>query len=93
MEEKVYNRQITKLSLACRVVDEQQIERHYVRGELEELYRFDGYSDLQNKPTLAVPQGDPLLTDVFYKYKDLIERSIEHDSLLENKVCAKLVYA
>lgn len=38
MEEKVYSRSVTKQATSCRVVDKQQIERHYNMAELEELY-------------------------------------------------------
>lgn len=41
MEEKIYDRQVTKQSLANRVVDQQQIERHYTFFELTELYTFE----------------------------------------------------
>ncbi|XP_050452234.1 transcriptional regulator ATRX-like isoform X1 [Cataglyphis hispanica] len=83
MEEKIYNRQVTKLSLSCRVVDEQQIERHYSNHNLNELYSFEGYSDAE-KPTLNLPK-DRLLAEIFLKYKDVVENYHEHDSLLENK--------
>ncbi|KAL0102451.1 hypothetical protein PUN28_018014 [Cardiocondyla obscurior] len=83
MEEKIYNRQVTKLSLSCRVVDEQQIERHYSNQNLNELYTFEGYND-KDKPTLNLPK-DRLLAEIFLKYKDVVESYHEHDSLLENK--------
>ena len=44
MEEKVYNRQITKQDLATRVIDkdkEEQIGRHFTDEELRRLYDFD----------------------------------------------------
>ncbi|XP_025267000.1 transcriptional regulator ATRX isoform X2 [Camponotus floridanus] len=83
MEEKIYNRQVTKLSLSCRVVDEQQIERHYSNHNLNELYTFEAYNNAE-RPTLNLPK-DRLLAEIFLKYKDVVENYHEHDSLLENK--------
>ncbi|XP_043599240.1 transcriptional regulator ATRX homolog isoform X1 [Bombus pyrosoma] len=82
MEEKIYNRQVTKLSLSCRVVDEQQIERHYSNQNLNELYTFERNNG--EKPTLNLPK-DRLLAEIFLKYKNFVENYHEHDSLLENK--------
>lgn len=83
MEEKIYKRQVTKLSLACRVVDEQQIERHYSNHNLAELYSFDP-SEPDGK-TLNCPK-DRLLAEMFLKYPNAVKDYLEHDSLLENKV-------
>ncbi|KAH9633214.1 hypothetical protein HF086_017769 [Spodoptera exigua] len=41
MEQKIYERSVTKQAVACRVVDEQQIDRHYNSTELTELYTYD----------------------------------------------------
>ncbi|XP_011344208.2 transcriptional regulator ATRX isoform X3 [Ooceraea biroi] len=86
MEEKIYNRQVTKLSLSCRVVDEQQIERHYSNHNLNELYIFEPYDNV-DKPIeqrFNIPK-DRLLAEIFQKYQNIIENYHEHDSLLENK--------
>lgn len=50
MEEKIYDRQVTKQSLSYRVVDQQQIERHFTLSELTELYTFE--PDLLDDPKL-----------------------------------------
>lgn len=38
MEEKIYKRQVSKLDLADRAVDQQQIDPHLFKNDLEELY-------------------------------------------------------
>jgi len=84
MEEKIYDRQVTKQSLSARVVDEHQIESHFTMNELEELYEFKD-EPLSERPTPAVPK-DRLLAELVEKHKDLVWDIHNHDSLLENKV-------
>lgn len=65
MEEKIYDRQVTKQSLSYRVVDQQQIERHFTLFELTELYMFkpdlldNPASNKSKRSTSAVPQVTP----------------------------------
>ena len=84
MEEKIYDRQVTKQSLSARVVDEQQIERHFTMNELSELYEFND-EPLSDRPIPAVPE-DRLLAELVDKHKDLIWKINNHDSLLENQI-------
>uniref|UniRef100_A0A0P6GYP7 ATP-dependent helicase ATRX n=1 Tax=Daphnia magna TaxID=35525 RepID=A0A0P6GYP7_9CRUS len=83
MEEKIYDRQVTKLSLSCRVVDEQQIERHFNSADLKYLYLFEPDSHLR-RSTPILPK-DRLLAELIIQRKEWIVTYHEHDSLLENK--------
>lgn len=83
MEEKIYKRQVTKVSLEKRVLDEHQIERHYTMGNLQELYMYNPLPmEMWSVPKLP---KDIMLADILKKHKDVIVAYHEHDSLLENK--------
>ena len=60
MEEKIYERQVIKETLAQRVVDEHQIDSQFTAADLQELYRFkpDRLDDpnREKKPTPALPK-------------------------------------
>jgi len=84
MEEKIYDRQVTKQSLSARVVDEQQIERHFTMNELAELYEFKD-EPLSARPVPAVPE-DRMLAELVDRHKDKVWTVSNHDSLLENQV-------
>jgi len=62
MEEKIYERQVTKLSLAGRVVDEHQISRHYNMDDLMALFRFTPSTGPRETPRVpkvfhSIPTG------------------------------------
>ena len=88
MEEKIYNRQVTKESLSLRVVDENQIDRHFGRDELDDLYQFEpSIFDSENpnsNPISAVPK-DELLAQLLISRKEILYKYHEHDSLLQHQ--------
>lgn len=83
MEEKIYERQVTKLAISKRVIDEHQIDRHYNSTDLMELYK----SDIEPEEPRAPPMlpKDRLFAEQLRKFEDRIYKYHEHDSLLENK--------
>uniref|UniRef100_A0A3Q3W1Z0 DNA helicase n=1 Tax=Mola mola TaxID=94237 RepID=A0A3Q3W1Z0_MOLML len=90
MEEKIYDRQVTKQSLSFRVVDQQQIERHFTTNELAELYTFepdllDDPSGKKRKAATPLLPKDPFLAEMLQNNKDQIACYHEHDSLLDHK--------
>ncbi|XP_038056819.1 transcriptional regulator ATRX homolog isoform X2 [Patiria miniata] len=87
MEEKIYERQVTKQSLSCRVVDEHQIERHFTSQDLSELYTFNPERlDDPNVPERETPvlPKDYVLAEILKRKDKWIVKYHEHDSLLEN---------
>lgn len=83
MEEKIYERQVTKLAISKRVIDEHQIDRHYKETDLMELYKVDIEPE-EPPPLLNVPK-DKLFAEQLHSFKDRLYKYHEHDSLLENK--------
>lgn len=83
MEEKVYERQVTKLSISKRVIDEHQIDRHYKANDLMELYKMD-LEPTDPRPTPILPK-DRLFAGQLQRFSEVIYKYHEHDSLLENK--------
>ena len=65
MEEKIYERQVTKETLSQRVIDEHQVDRHFTFNDLQELYNFtpDRLNDPEapKRPTPAVPKVSVML--------------------------------
>ncbi|XP_072392281.1 uncharacterized protein XNP isoform X2 [Diabrotica undecimpunctata] len=82
MEMKIYERQVTKQAISKRVIDEQQIDRHYNQNDLQELYKGD--LEPTDRPLPMVPK-DVLLGEMLQKYENVIFKYHLHQSLLENK--------
>ncbi|KAM6970657.1 transcriptional regulator ATRX-like [Aplochiton taeniatus] len=90
MEEKIYDRQVAKQSLSFRVVDQQQIERHFTLFELTDLYMFepdlleDPNSKKSKRSTPLLPK-DLILAELLQSCKEQIVCYHEHESLLDHK--------
>lgn len=84
MEEKIYERQVTKQAISKRVIDEQQIDRHYNQNDLQELYKYELEPDDEVREIPILPK-DRLFAEMLQKYEDMIWKYHEHDTLLENK--------
>ncbi|XP_046640215.1 transcriptional regulator ATRX homolog isoform X2 [Daphnia pulicaria] len=76
IEEKIYDQQVTKQSLSCRVIDEHQIKRHFSEGDLNKFYVYDPNSHL-NRPPSPKPR-DSLLADLALERKDWLLAFPEH---------------
>ncbi|RVE51323.1 hypothetical protein evm_004003 [Chilo suppressalis] len=83
MEEKIYERQVTKQAISKRVIDEQQIDRHYAENDLAELYKFEPRPPTP-RPLPPLPK-DRLFAEMLKEHEAQIYKYHEHDSLLENK--------
>lgn len=82
MEEVIYQRSVTKLAIAGRVVDEHQITRHYKSNELQEVYKLNLNYD-EPRPRLKPPL-DEILAKLLLTLPNDIFKYHEHQSLLEN---------
>lgn len=81
MEEVIYKKQIEKEATALRVIDEQQIDRHFKQGELMELY------DVSKINSGASPDYDRPQDEVLAELLDnhsRIYKYHEHGALLSN---------
>lgn len=70
MEQKVYERQVAKQATAKRVIDEQQISRHYNQSDLQELYSYE----LEPSTPREIPilPKDRLFAELLSNYEKVI---------------------
>ncbi|KAL7834252.1 hypothetical protein SRHO_G00284990 [Serrasalmus rhombeus] len=82
MEQKIYERQVAKQSLSSRVVDQQQIQRHFTHSQLSELYRFQPDKHPKTHNSLAL---DKVLEVLLKQCWQSIVSFHEHNSLLDHR--------
>ncbi|KAH8284365.1 hypothetical protein KR018_010191, partial [Drosophila ironensis] len=83
MEQKVYERQVAKQATAKRVIDEQQISRHYNQTDLMELYTYELKPSTERE--MPILPKDRLFAELLTEHEKLIFKYHEHDSLLEQE--------
>ena len=77
MEEKIYNRQVTKQSLSARVMDDQQIERHFT---MNELYEFN--DELDSERPIPAVLADAEQVDKHKALSGPSKTELSHDELV-----------
>lgn len=82
MEEAIYKRQVTKISMSKRVIDEQQVDRHFKRTDLDDLYSIRHIEPTNERN--EVP-NDSILSKLLNNLNGVIVKCHSHDSLLQNK--------
>ncbi|XP_056313623.1 transcriptional regulator ATRX-like isoform X2 [Danio aesculapii] len=82
MEQKIYERQVAKQSLSSRVLDQQQIQRHFTLSQLNELYHFQ--PELRPSKYTEMP-ADEVLSQLLQSCEQLIVGYHEHNSLLDHR--------
>jgi len=82
MEEKMYQRSVTKLAIAHRVVDKHQITRHYNSADIQEYYSVRPTAD-KTRPVPNLPE-DCILAKLIQKHQVLFKWH-EHQALLTNR--------
>lgn len=83
MEQKLYERQVAKQATAKRVIDEQQISRHYNQSDLQELYTYELEPSVSRE--IPILPKDRLFAELLSEHEKLLFKYHEHDSLLENE--------
>ena len=86
MEEQIYGRQVKKESLAGRIIDEHNIERHTDKED-DSLYDTSKlHLNVVDRPQLLFPEEDKVLASVVYEHGNIVWSLHKHDNLLEHKV-------
>lgn len=80
MEDAIYKRQVTKISMSKRVIDEQHVDRHFERNDLDDLYSskfIDQTNERNEEPS------DGILRKLLNEMEGVIVKYHDHDSLLQ----------
>jgi transcriptional regulator ATRX len=82
MEEKIYDRQVTKESTALRVIDDKQIDRHFSNADLQDILKYTP-ADLSEVNEKERPEADPVFCNILDHLQPGYLLSYHtHDSLL-----------
>uniref|UniRef100_A0AC34F951 Helicase C-terminal domain-containing protein n=1 Tax=Panagrolaimus sp. ES5 TaxID=591445 RepID=A0AC34F951_9BILA len=85
VEEVVYKRQITKSAISQRVIDDEDIQRHFSSAEIDRLYQTD-FVPATQKATMSHHFDDQLITTIFERRKKCLVEIISHDSFFHKEI-------
>jgi len=91
MEEKIYKKQVTKMTLSARVVDAQMPDNHFTAAERAELlcssveHERDSEDILQEAYGILQNGVDPVLRAVLDIHKNILHQLIDQDPFLEDR--------
>lgn len=85
IEQKIYERQLTKLATAKRVIDGHIMDRHFTPEELRSLYITKKLLPRRERNEPILPEDDALLASQLQKFNFLFKFH-SHNDLLEGKV-------
>ena len=74
-----------KQTLALRVVDEQQVDRHYTLTELKNFYIFKHTPHVPSSEPPWAPPSDRLLAEVLRAAPETVVNYHLHDDMLQNR--------
>lgn len=82
MEDAIYKRQVTKISMSKRVIDEEHVDRHFKRNDLDDLYSSISIEQTNERDEMP---SDSILLKLLNKMEGVIVKYHNHDSLLQNR--------
>uniref|UniRef100_A0A914P306 Helicase ATP-binding domain-containing protein n=1 Tax=Panagrolaimus davidi TaxID=227884 RepID=A0A914P306_9BILA len=80
MEEWIYNRQVTKESIARRIVDDEDIENIFSQNELENLYKYERIPPYIPGEHIDNYFHDQLVHELIKNHPEIIAELKDHDS-------------
>ena len=84
IEETIYNRHVTKESIARRIVDDDEVQNQFTKDELNNLYNFQ-YDPYNPAQPIENNFEDPLVAEMVRDHPEIIVNLLSHDSFFDDQ--------